>query len=96
MGRTIWVSIQAGARGLSLIPNVQADPVAHPSLLLITYPGVKLLRSEADHSSPSVVEVKNEWSYTTTPPTYLRGVYRGNFKLFIFSMSRDKSLEWKA
>jgi hypothetical protein len=31
------------------------------------YPGVKLLRSEVDHSSPTVVEVKNEWSYTTTP-----------------------------
>jgi hypothetical protein len=32
------------------------------------YPRVKLLRSEADHSSPSVVEVKNKWSYTTTTP----------------------------
>jgi len=69
------------------------------------YPGVKLLRSEADHSSPSVVELKNEWSSTTTPPIYLHGVYRGNFKLFNFSMSRGKreyfsfrksSLEWAA
>jgi hypothetical protein len=68
------------------------------------YLGVKLL-SEADLSSPSVVELNNEWSYTTTPPIYLHGVYRGNFKLFNFSKSRGKreyfslkksSSEWRA
>jgi hypothetical protein len=29
--------------------------------------GVKLTRREADHSPPSSVEVKNAWSYTSTP-----------------------------
>jgi len=29
--------------------------------------GVKQPGREADHSSPSSVEVKNAWSYTTTP-----------------------------
>jgi hypothetical protein len=54
------------------------------------YPGVKLLRSEADHSSPPAVEVKNEWSHTTTPLISLHGVYRDNFKLLKFSLSRDE------
>jgi len=30
-------------------------------------PGVKQRRREADHSLPSSDEVKNEWSYTSTP-----------------------------
>jgi len=29
---------------------------------------------EADHSPPSSVEVKNTWSYTSTPPIRLHGV----------------------
>jgi hypothetical protein len=29
--------------------------------------GVKRLGREADHSPPSSAEVKNEWSYTSTP-----------------------------
>jgi hypothetical protein len=29
--------------------------------------GVKQLEYEADHSPPSSAEVKNEWSYTSTP-----------------------------
>jgi hypothetical protein len=33
-----------------------------------SYPGVKLPGREVRHSSPSGVEVKNEWSYTSTTP----------------------------
>jgi hypothetical protein len=29
---------------------------------------------EADHSPPSRAEVKNAWSYTSTPPIRLHGV----------------------
>jgi hypothetical protein len=29
---------------------------------------------EADHSPPSSAEVKNAWSYTSTPPIFLHGV----------------------
>jgi len=29
---------------------------------------------EADHSPPSSAEVKNAWSYTSTPPICLHGV----------------------
>jgi len=38
-----------------------------------SYPGVKWLGYEADHSSPFSAEV-NVWSYTSTPPIYLDGV----------------------
>jgi len=30
--------------------------------------GVKRLGLEADHSPASIAEVKNAWSYTSTPP----------------------------
>jgi hypothetical protein len=36
--------------------------------------GVKRPGREADHSAPSSAEVKNTWSYTSTPPVRLHGV----------------------
>jgi len=33
-----------------------------------SFPGVKQPGREANHSQPCIVEVKNEWSYTYTPP----------------------------
>jgi hypothetical protein len=37
-------------------------------------PGVKHPGHEADHSPPSSSEVKNAWSYISTPPIRLHGV----------------------
>jgi len=37
-------------------------------------PGVKQPEREADHSPPSSAKVKNDWSYTSTPPRRLHGV----------------------
>jgi hypothetical protein len=37
-------------------------------------PEVKRLGHEAEHSPPSITDVKNEWSYTSTPPIRLHGV----------------------
>jgi hypothetical protein len=36
--------------------------------------GVKRRVREADHSPPSSAEVKNAWSYSSTPPIRLRGM----------------------
>jgi hypothetical protein len=36
--------------------------------------GVKRPGREAEHSLPSSAEVKNAWSYTSTPPICLHGV----------------------
>jgi hypothetical protein len=46
-------------------------------------PRVKQVGREGDHSLPSSVEVKNAWSYTSTPPYVFMALYlakkRGNF-----------------
>ena len=44
-------------------------------------PEVKRLGREVDHLNPSSAEVKNEWSYTPTPPppTSFHGVQRNKF-----------------
>jgi hypothetical protein len=36
--------------------------------------GVKRPGREADHSPPPSAEVKNTWSYTSTPPIRIHGV----------------------
>ena len=53
------------------------DPLwEQPSLLFSGYsdlfPGVKLLG--IDNSSPSVADIKNEWSYTSASPIFPNGV----------------------
>jgi len=35
---------------------------------------VKRPRGDSDHSPLSIPEVKNAWSYTSTPPIHLHGV----------------------
>jgi hypothetical protein len=39
-----------------------------------SFPGGKAAGGEADHSPPPSAEVKNAWSYTSTPPIGLHGV----------------------
>jgi hypothetical protein len=46
-------------------------------------PGVKRPGCEVNYSPPSGPEVKNGWSYTSSPPLRLHGVY------FTFSNSED-------
>jgi len=41
----------------------------------VSSPGVERPGREADHSSTSSAEVKNEWSYTTIPPYAFMGWY---------------------
>ena len=54
-----------------------------PSSLLFngyqgSLPGAKRLGREVSHLPPSNVEVKNEWSYTCSPPIRLHGVDKDN------------------
>ena len=46
---------------------------------------------EVDHSPPSSVEVKNEWSYTSVPSIYLYGLDRDTFT-FTFVVNRKAVL----
>jgi hypothetical protein len=45
----------------------------------VFHPRVKAAEREVHHSLPSTAEVKNVWSYTSTPPVSFRGVHRENF-----------------
>jgi len=58
------------------------------SLLLngyrVSFPRVKQPRSEANHSPLSSDQVKNKWSYTSTPLICLLGVDRKNFTLTLY------------
>jgi hypothetical protein len=62
----------------SVAPNGPDRLLAPPSPLCNGYWGsfmqVKQPGREANHSAPSRAGVNNEWSYTSTPLTCLRGV----------------------
>ena len=50
----------------------------------VIFVGIKQVGREADHSSPSTAEVKNEWSYASAPQC-LHGIHRCHFPCtFIF------------
>ena len=42
------------------------------------FPAAKQLGHEADQSTPTSAEDKNEWSYTSTSPLFFHGVERDN------------------
>jgi hypothetical protein len=72
------VRFPAGVGNFSLHHRVQNGSGAHPA----SYPmgkgalslGVKRPVRDVDHSHSSSAEVKNAWSYTSTPPIRLHGV----------------------
>jgi hypothetical protein len=84
------VRIPVRARDFPLPQNVQTGPGAHSASYSVdtrllsrwvNRPGRKL-----GHSRPSSAEVKNEWSYTSTPPLRLHGVHRGRLNLFFYRL----------
>jgi hypothetical protein len=44
------------------------------------------------HSAPSNAKVKNDWSYTSTPPIFLHGVDSDNLN---FSPYFIRQMDWK-
>ena len=70
----------ARVRDFSLLRNVQTGCVAH-SADVTFLARVEWQGSEANHLLHSIVEVKNGWSYTSTPPVCHRDVYRHNVPL---------------
>jgi len=49
-------------------------------LFLALFLGVSCLRPDVSHLPPPRAQV-NDWSYTSAPPIYLRGVVRDSFAL---------------
>jgi hypothetical protein len=63
------VRFPAGVGNYSLHHRVRtAVGPTQPRIQWAFFLGVKRPGSEADHSPPSSAEVKNAWSFTTTPP----------------------------
>jgi hypothetical protein len=67
-GRVRFPAVQ----DLSLLHVVQTGSGTHPASNPMgtggSFPGVKRPGREVDHSPPSSAEVKNTWSYISTPP----------------------------
>jgi hypothetical protein len=82
------VRIPAEVRDFSFLQNLPYLLWGLVSLVFNGYqgsfPGVKRPGREVNHSPPSSAEVKNEWSYTSTPPICLHCVDRENFAFLIF------------
>jgi hypothetical protein len=54
---------------ISKMSKLALEPIQAPVLWVPGFfPQGKRPRCESDHSPPPSVEVKNEWSYTSTPP----------------------------
>jgi hypothetical protein len=72
-GRPRFDSRQRKGKGFSLRPASRLDlgPTQPPIqwVLGAPFPGVKRPGREADHSLPPSAEIKNAWSYTSTPHT---------------------------
>ena len=78
------VRFPEGSRDLSLLHIVLTRSGAHLSKEnRVSLPGLNHPGNEFDPSSPSTVEVKNEWSYTSNPPICLYGVARKIFNSMV-------------
>jgi hypothetical protein len=85
-------SIPAEAEVVSLRHYFQtgydAQPASYPMGMGVPCPGIKRQGREADHLSPSAVEINNPGHYTSVRPSWLHGVVfyvikrRDNFTFF--------------
>jgi hypothetical protein len=63
------IILQKSPYGLLGSPSLPIDGHTGSSV-----PGIKRLGSEADHTSPSSIKVKSNWSDNSTPPTWPYGM----------------------
>jgi hypothetical protein len=67
-GSRVPFPARAGNFSLHCIQNGSgAHPASYPMGARDSFPGGKAAGREADHLLPSSAEVKNAWSYTSTP-----------------------------
>ena len=75
------------ARDFSLLQNISTGSVAPPASYWIgTWVLSWVMRSgrEADHSPSPSAQVKDEWSYTSTPPRRIHSVDRDSLTFFYY------------
>ena len=70
--------IRSRGKSSPFLQNVRTvsgvDATSHSMTVGVLTPEVKRLEREVNHVPSSSAEVKNEWSYTSTPYTCLHGV----------------------
>ena len=69
------IRFPAGATYSSVL---KTESRAHPDSCSVVYAGLKRLGRETDHAPSYSADLKNEWSYTSTP-ICLRGMLRDSF-----------------
>jgi len=82
-GWTVRVSNSGGA--IFSVP-VQTYPEGHPSSYTMgtgTFPGVKRPRRGVDHPPHIAPRLKKVYSYISTPPLGLRGLFYGELYLYL-------------
>ena len=80
------VQIPAGYRDFSLHQNTgpaQGTPSVPFNGCWCYFQVVKRSVQEVNYSPPSSAEDEDEWSYTSTPHTYLHGVDRDKFAFYV-------------
>ena len=89
-GLGLYLTIFSSAQIKRFLPTPKKNSrpsMEAPNILFIGYwiyfPGEQGPRLEINHSLPSSAEVKNEWSYTSTPPTRLHGLDLDTLLFFI-------------
>jgi len=86
------VRIPIGTRDFFLNPKRSNRLWAPPSLLFSGYYchfiGIKWPGRDVNHSPTSCAEIKNEWSYTSTP-IYIQGVDREKFFVTSILLQRN-------
>ena len=68
--------------------SIPALRTTKPPTLFVrgSYTGAKRSRHEIYHSPVSSAELKNEWSYTSTPPICLHDAARHNFTFYLIPL----------
>ena len=88
----------AGGDNFSVLQTDQTGSGAHPascSMSSGSHSEVKRPRRGADHLCPSTAEVRNEWSYASTPPTRFHGAHRDSFTPFTENRSKEGRVRWR-
>jgi len=88
MGWSIWGFNPARGKRFFSSTNCSVQLLCPLGLLLKGYwsffLGIKWPECEADHTSPSSAEVRNDWQYISAPAVCLHGMDRDNFTLTVF------------
>jgi hypothetical protein len=74
--------------------NSEAYPITHSMGTGVFLRRIKRSGREVDHLPPTSAEVKNEWSYTSSPPIPLHDIDRDNSVSLLNVLENDRQFVW--